>query len=203
MRVYAPDLPGFGRSQVNGQKADVPSLAASLNKWMATVGLGRAVVVANSFGCQIAAHLAASYPQRVRELVLLGPVVEPSARNLATLAARGLVNALREPPSLAAVIARDLCAMGVPRALALLNAMFRDHIEDTLPAVCAPTVIVRGERDPLVSQRWAKTLVRRLADGKLAVIPGAAHALNYNAPDQVASLVRGELQAPLGLSNAS
>ena len=190
MDVYAPDLPGFGKSEAGSWAADVPGLAAGLDRWMDALGLEQALVVGNSLGCQIAARLAGSYPHRARELVLLGPMVEPSARNLFVLAARGLVNAGLEPPSLGAVIMRDLWAIGLPRAFGVLRGMLADRIETTLPAVSVPTTIVRGERDPLVSEPWVHQLCSLLPRYRMVVIPNAGHALNYNAPEQVAALVR-------------
>jgi 2-hydroxy-6-oxonona-2,4-dienedioate hydrolase len=202
-RLYAPDLPGFGKSRSKGGATDVPSLAAALDRWMDVVGLQETIVVANSFGCQISAHLAASYPKRVRKLVLLGPVVDPRACNLLKLAVYGLANVPLEPPSLGAIIARDLWAMGLPRALALLQAMLSNRIELTLPSIDVPTYIVRGERDPLVSQRWADALTSLLPFGTATVIPNAGHALNYNSADRVATLVRSIMRGSQGLARAS
>jgi 2-hydroxy-6-oxonona-2,4-dienedioate hydrolase len=189
-RVFAPDLPGYGRSDKPRGTTDVASLALSLDRWMEAVDLEQAIIVANSFGCQIAARLAATYPARVSELVLLGPMVEPSARNALVLAARGLANVRFEPASLGWIIAQDLWAMGVPRALSLIYTMLTDHIEVTLPHVRARTHIVRGERDTLASRSWIRTLIDVTPIGESAEITGAGHALNYNAPGRVATLVR-------------
>jgi pimeloyl-ACP methyl ester carboxylesterase len=201
--VYAPDLPGYGKSEAGTWGTDVSSLATALDRWMDVVGLEQAVVIANSFGCQIAARLAAAYPNRVRELVLLGPVVEPAARNLAVLAARGLMNAFTEPASLGPIIARDFLAMGPSRALALLQSMLTDRIEDTVQSIAAPTLVVRGQRDTLVSKRWARMLVGLLSFGQLVEISGAGHALNYNAPETVAALVRSSLKETRDVPRAS
>jgi len=202
-RVYAPDLPGHGRSSKLSGKISVSSLAAALDRWMDTLGLEQAIIVANSFGCQIAAHLACTYPARVRELVLLGPVVEPWARNPIVLAAQGLANVPLEPPSLNGIIAEDLWAMGIPRALALLYAMLTDRIEEKLPAVQARTHILRGEHDPLVSQRWVDRLTSLVPRGTSAVISDAGHALNYNSPDRVAPLVRSLIHESCQVARAS
>jgi 2-hydroxy-6-oxonona-2,4-dienedioate hydrolase len=202
-RVYAPDLPGFGRSEKFGGLTETQSLARALDRWMDAVGLEQAIVVANSFGCQIVAHLAAEYPRRVRELVLLGPMVEPSARSILTLAARGLANVPLEPPSLAGIILRDLWAMGIPRALALLRTMLTDRIELTLPRIRARTHVVRGERDPLASRRWVEWLASQTPFGRAVEIEGAGHALNYNASDRVAQLVRNLIHEPCQVARAS
>lgn len=52
-----------------------------------------------------------------------------------------------------------------------------------------PTLIARGEYDPIVPQRWAEEAVRLLPDGRLAVLPGAPHAANFDAPDELAEIV--------------
>ncbi|MFN0071304.1 MAG: alpha/beta fold hydrolase [Chloroflexota bacterium] len=195
-RVYAPDLPGYGLSEKPPGMCSAPALAGALDRWMSALGLEPALVVANSFGCQIAAHLAATYPSRVQELVLLGPMVDPRTRNLLKLVARGLANVPLEPPSLGWIILRDLLAMGIPRALALVWAMLTDRIEETLPRVLAPTLVVRGERDPMVSGEWVEELVQRLPRGRSAVIADAGHALNYNAPGRVACLIQSLIHVP-------
>jgi 2-hydroxy-6-oxonona-2,4-dienedioate hydrolase len=45
-----------------------------------------------------------------------------------------------------------------------------------------PTLVIRGEHDPIVPQQWAEEVCRLLPHGSLVVIPGAAHTLNYTEP---------------------
>ena len=54
-----------------------------------------------------------------------------------------------------------------------------DRIEEKLPYMRVPTLVVRGSRDPIVPQHWAKEATRLLPMGKLSVISGAAHTANY------------------------
>ncbi|HZA20122.1 MAG TPA: alpha/beta hydrolase, partial [Actinomycetota bacterium] len=56
-------------------------------------------------------------------------------------------------------------------------------------SIDVPVLIVRGGRDPIVSQGWAERLTSALPDGRLAVVPGAAHATNFNSADQVVRIV--------------
>ena len=73
------------------------------------------------------------------------------------------------------------------------------RIETKLARVPAPTLVVRGGWDTTVPQRWAEQVTALLPHGRLAVIPRAPHTLNYNAPRQVAQLVRAfldESQSP-------
>ena len=188
-RVWAPDLPGYGRSDKPARVLDVPELADALEAWMRAVGLTRASLVGNSFGCQIVADFAARYPQRVERVVLLGPTVDLRARSLPRTGGRWMIDIPLEPVSLNLVAARDFLDMGPRRTLGAVHHMLRDRIEAKLPLVQAPTLVVRGSRDTIVPQRWAEEATRLLPRGRLAIIPGAAHTLNYNSPGAVARLV--------------
>ena len=176
--VYAPDLPGFGESDKPRRVLAVPELAEALHAWMRAIGLPRAALVANSFGCQIVAELAARHPEAVDRLVLQGPTVDAGARSLPVQVWRTLRNGRMEPPALGRISAVDYAKAGLGRAVRTTRAMMRDRIEDKLPRVRAPTLVVRGSRDPVVPQAWAERVARTLSDGRLVVVEGGAHLAN-------------------------
>jgi 2-hydroxy-6-oxonona-2,4-dienedioate hydrolase len=60
-RVYALDLPGFGKSGKPAHVTGVPGLSDALACWMRKLGLSRTALVGNSMGCQIIAELAARH----------------------------------------------------------------------------------------------------------------------------------------------
>jgi pimeloyl-ACP methyl ester carboxylesterase len=195
-QVYAPDLPGYGKSDKPSRALSVVELADTLAVWIQAVGLGRVSLVGNPFGCQILADLAARYPERVERLVLLGPMGDPRARSFARIAGRWLLNLPFEPVSLDLVAARDFLDMGPRRTVGTICEMLRDRIEAKLPLVRAPTLVVRGSRDPTVPQRWAERVTELLPCGRLAVIGGAPHTVNFNSPVAVARLVCAFLAEP-------
>ena len=55
-----------------------------------------------------------------------------------------------------------------------------------------PVLVVRGQRDPIVSQRWVQELTARLPNGRLVTTRGA-HTPNFSEPDSFASVVRAFL----------
>jgi 2-hydroxy-6-oxonona-2,4-dienedioate hydrolase len=193
-RVYALDLPGFGKSVKPTRVLNVPELADSLAAWMAAAGLDRAVLLGNSFGCQIVVDFAVRYPQRVERAVLAGPTVDPKRRTAHQQAAHWLRNVPLEPVSLGAVLLRDLLDAGPRRVLCTFRHMLEDRIEEKLPHVQVPTLVVRGARDTTVPQRWAEEATRLLPRGRLIVIPGAPHTVNYNAPLELVRVVRPFIQ---------
>src|ERR1700736_2151867 len=54
-RVFAPDLPGFGKSPGPCRVLNVPELAEALLEWTQTRIHGPLVLVGHSFGCQVVA----------------------------------------------------------------------------------------------------------------------------------------------------
>ncbi|HEX7125400.1 MAG TPA: alpha/beta fold hydrolase [Thermodesulfobacteriota bacterium] len=189
-RVYAPDLPGFGASPAPpGRPLDVPELAAALAGFLDAARIGPATFVGNSMGCQVIAELAAGEPARVTRAVLNGPTIDPCARTAVGQIARLLLDALREPPGLVPLVVGDYLRCGPARLWQTFRHALRHPMADTLTRVTAPTVVVRGSRDPLVSRRWAETASRLLPRGRLVELPGVAHAAVYSAPRRLARVV--------------
>lgn len=85
---------------------------------------------------------------------------------------------------------RDYARAGLKRVVQTVKMALKDRIEDKLPHIVAPSLVIRGEHDPIVPQRWAEEVCRLLPHGQLAVIPGGAHTLNYTAPDTFVSAMR-------------
>jgi len=192
--VYVPDLPGFGRSARLAGRPTVPRLADALEAWLGAAGLEQPdVLVGNSFGCQLLVELAARRPERVARLVLVGPTIDSHARSLWRQAARLALDLTREPPGLLAVEALDYTLHVAKSGLAAFVEMLRDPVETKLPHVQAPTLVVRGARDPIVPRAWAEQVAAALPGGRLVEVAGAPHAVNYAAPDELVRLTLGFL----------
>jgi pimeloyl-ACP methyl ester carboxylesterase len=121
-------------------------------------------------------------------LVLVGPTIDRRARSLPRQAARLAVDVLREPLALWALQAFDYGRHVAKTGTAAFVEMVRDRIEEKLPLVEAPTLVVRGARDPIVPRAWAEEVATLLPRGRLVEITGAPHAANYSAADAVAGL---------------
>ena len=188
--VLAPDLPGFGRSGKPRRVLTIPELALALAAWMEALGLAGAALVANSLGCQVVVDLAVRRPELVRALVLSGPTMDPSARKAWVQVGRWIRDWPLERPSLALAHVRDFALAGARRALGTFRHALADRIEEKLPRVQVPSLVVRGERDPIVPQRWADEAARLLPLGRMLVIPGGPHCVNYSTPDAFARAVR-------------
>jgi 2-hydroxy-6-oxonona-2,4-dienedioate hydrolase len=187
--VFVPDLPGFGRSGQPRKPLSIGELASALADLLETVGLERPAFVANSMGCQVVTELAVRRPDCAGPLVLVGPTVDPQRRNARRQLLGGLRDAAREPGSLLARTARDDARFGVGALLATARSALADRIEDRLPLITQPALVVRGERDGFVGQSWAETAAALLPRGQLVVVPRQPHAVHYTRPDLIAGMV--------------
>lgn len=190
-RVYAPDLPGFGKSYDPPATLTIEELADRLAEWMAAVDMPAAFLLGNSVGCQVIIHLAVRHPERVRRAVLQGPTVEPGTR---TFLRQGLRwrrnNKIEQSRAKALVTYRSYADAGIIRALKTFWYAMEDRPEAHLPGMQCPTLVVRGAKDPIISQDWAETVTRLLPDGRLKILPGLAHTINWMGPLELARVTR-------------
>ncbi len=189
--VFAPDLPGFGRSSKPETVLRIPELADALAAWIETLGLRQVVLVGNSLGCQVIADFATRHLHYIRAAVLAGPTMDCNARTAPRQIGRWLRDWTRERPSLAAAHAKDYYEAGLSRAWETFQFALQDRMEEKLSALRVPTLVVRGAHDAIVPQGWAEEVTRRLPQGRLAVIPGGPHVVNYTTPIEFTRIVRG------------
>jgi pimeloyl-ACP methyl ester carboxylesterase len=188
-RVYAPDLPGVGKSDRPPRAMTIPELADALAAWMQAAGLGSAVLVGNSLGCQVIVDFALRYAARLQRVVLVGATIDPEARGALRQIGRGLFDVVAEPPALWPILVHDYLVAGPFRSLQTLRYALQDPIEQKLPQVRAPALVVRGAGDTIVPPRWAEEMTRLLPAARLVVIPGACHAVNFSHPRELARVI--------------
>ncbi|KAF6663930.1 alpha/beta hydrolase [Pantoea vagans] len=183
--VLVPDLPGFGASTLpaSAPVMSVDQQAEALWLWLQHNGFQRAIWVGNSFGCQILAALAVKHPQAVAGLVLQGPTVDRHARSLPRQLWRDWRNGrleTRRPPGPLARI--DYAKAGLRRAFGTMREMMRDHIEHRLTYINAPTLLLRGSRDPVCPARWLDELAALMPHSELITLRDGTHTLHYVYP---------------------
>ena len=185
--VYALDLPGFGKSDKPAKVLSVPELATALLEWMDAAGLPDAHLLGNSFGCQVIVEAAHRHPERVGRLVLTGPALDPAIRTFWKPILRLFQDGLYEPGLVPPTI-YDFLEMGPRRVWGTYQAALADCIEDKLPSLHMPVLLVRGERDPIANARWLERMAGLLPNVQTRTLPRAPHALAFSDPEEVARL---------------
>jgi pimeloyl-ACP methyl ester carboxylesterase len=195
--VAALDLPGFGLSDEPGRVLDTRELADALGGWLAATGAGPVALLGNSYGCQVIVDLVARRPEVAAALVLTGPTVDPAARSATRQVLRWLADVPRENPAQGPILLRDARDAGARRLLGTLRNAVRDRIEEKLPAVPVPTLVVRGGSEPIVPAGWAAQATALLPRGELAVLPGSPHNSGYAAAAHLTATVEEFLERVL------
>jgi pimeloyl-ACP methyl ester carboxylesterase len=206
-RVVAPDLRGFGRSQVPEDRSaySMEAFADDVAGLLDHLGLGRVVVVGLSIGGYIAFSLLRRHRPRVAALVLADTrdrpdspeVAERRTRQQAALSQGGkaaVVDELlaglagdstrRDHPEVVARIRALMEPAAAPALIGALEAMKqRPDASGELYAIGVPTLFVVGDEDAGSPPDVARAMHEEVPGSQLEIVPGAGHVSNLAAPD--------------------
>jgi pimeloyl-ACP methyl ester carboxylesterase len=197
--VYAPDLPGFGRSE-RPRDADygVPMQAEAVRSFMAAVGLSRARVAGISMGGWIVARLAGEHPELVERLVVVAPAgmrpLETAPIPVDVLfpqdedGVRRLIAAVRhKPPPAPSFLARDILARKLREEWIIRRTIDsmrpgRDWLNGTLGRAQMPVLVVWGRQDALIPVAYAEPLRAEFEHAELALLDDCGHVPMADCP---------------------
>jgi pimeloyl-ACP methyl ester carboxylesterase len=189
-RAHLVELPGFAGSGEPTRRLDVPGYAAAVVEWLDAVELGAVVLAGHSSGTQVAARAAVSAgARRVAAVVLASPTVAPVARPLPRMLLRWQLDGRHEPPGLTGSHLREWRRAGVRGLLHLVRVHLRDRIEESVPAMTVPLLVLRGADDRLTTTQWARGLAAAAPSGRYQELPGA-HTFLWADPGSWSEPVR-------------
>lgn len=204
--VYAPDLPGHGRSATLDGEITLARYADAVTRFLDAVGIDRAVVVGHSMGGGVALLLALDEPGRVAGLVLVGTGARLGvARETMELLERDSAAAVERicrlaygPTAPDAMVTRAITEMRKTPPEVLLGdfrACQAFDVRGRLGEIRAPALVVVGESDALTPLRFSAFLAERIAGASLVTVPGAGHMLPVEAGGAFASALRSFVRA--------
>lgn len=136
-------------------------------------------------GAQVVVDTAARHP--VSGLVLLGPVVDERASTLWQQAMRLFRDTFHETPGANWTVFTDYLRTGIRWFATELPTMLSYRIEQQLPRVHAPVLIIRGAKDTVAPEGWAHALARRSSHSRVVSVSGAAHVVQHTRAAAVAA----------------
>ena len=138
-KVFAPDLPGFGKSDKPATaRYGIPYFARIIDRYMASRRIRQATVVGTSMGGRVALEMALSYPSRVARLVVVNslglgrPRIQPYypvmlMPRLGETVLHGMKHGLRWAPS---PVIRNLAARFIGARGNLEKTMSDEYLAD-------------------------------------------------------------------------
>lgn len=176
-------------------------LAEPLVEALVAEDLRGVVLVGQSVGAQLAAHVAAAVPDRTRLLVLQGPVFDPRWRTVPAALRRWSMDVPRERPSLLWSEGPEWLRAGATTVRHVLRLALADALEETLAPYAGEVAVVVGARDTLSTRVWTRTLATRAS--LHLELPGLPHSTPHADPDGFARVLLDLAHSPLTVGGAA
>ncbi|MQA91610.1 MAG: alpha/beta fold hydrolase [Gemmatimonas sp.] len=198
-RIVAPDVLSHGQSSPPASIFTIHHHARSMFLLLDELGIDRVAVAGNSMGAQIAAEMAATRPDRVDRLILVGcPAWESHRERLRYLDMRspmigndGLPRVQgapdisgRTPPSNPSTPRSDL-------GIWYLNSVWAVSSFDIVPRLSlirSPTLVVYGSDDWLLPT--STTLMRGIEHAVEVIVPEGGHIVPRIKPNELAEAIK-------------
>ncbi len=189
-RVIAPDLPGHGHTPPPADEPlSIGAMARAVRTLLDELGIAEAHVLGSSMGGAVALRLTLDTPERVSRLVLYrahytkDPTLYRHTLEIANpdrwrqLGLDKWLSTLHAPQG-----GPDAWQQVIRRVADLFNPETTDHRHtlDDLRRITAPTLIIVGDRDPLVPLDAALDMYRAIPTSALWVLPNATHITAAN-----------------------
>jgi pimeloyl-ACP methyl ester carboxylesterase len=204
--VYMPAHPGFARSEGLDRIDTIADLVFHYIDLMDTLGLERPHIAGLSLGGWLAAELAVHQAHRVAKLVLIDAVgirVESAPpipdifmppisgmRKLVFADPEGeLAMTMMPDKPTPAMIELALSARAAAARVSWNPYLHDPRLRERLYRIKAPTLIVWGEKDILVSPEYGKAYLEGIKGAKMVTIRNAAHVPVYEQPDETSSVI--------------
>lgn len=214
-RVLAPDMLGYGRAPAPSPAWTIDEETRHLERVLDLGRNERVHLVAHSLGGMFALYLLRALGARVRQLTLIDPVVVSVLRETREESAYAEMEAqyqrfmsLVDQPAAAAEAfvehwsgegswewigdkARAVITSLVPKLKLEMIAARSDRTPlRELIAAHPETTVVVGEETRIAPLATSHQLARAL-DGRMVVVPGAAHMIPLTHPEAVAEAIQG------------
>ena len=203
-RVIAPDLRGYGESEVAADKTTLTDFAQDIAALLDELGAEQIILGGLSMGGQIVLEFYRLFAPRVRALILADTFAQldkpPQKQNRYDTADRllreGMENyatetlpkmvapqTIREQPNVAAHVLEMMRTTNPKGAAAALRgrAERRDYT-DLLPQINVPTLVIVGREDEFTPVSDAEFMRERIAASQMIVIENAGHLPNMEQP---------------------
>lgn len=195
--VYAPDLPGFGKTPLAPEGTNFSTHVLYLERFLDVLGYPRVTLVGNSLGGWIATRFAVEHPERVDRLYLL---------NSAGLRRENLHSPYAEDRVAARRLLWQMLGFSLPVPKFVLDAYVRnsqtpayagfirgydprEELDSVLADVQVPTTIIWGEQDNLLPLVCAHDLHSGITNSELVLLPRVGHIPQLQAPGKVARII--------------
>jgi len=203
-QVLAPDLPGYGKSTRPEWARHPRDLSILIAQWLCAEGIERPHLIGAGFGGWVAAELATMQPTSLASLTLVGSagMLPREGRILdqfliahrdyvsAAFHASGAYERLFGTELEEAQLERWDRDREMTTRVSWKPYMLNRRLGPLLAGVRAPTLVVHGEHDGIVPRCCSDDYAAKIPGARLEIAGGCGHAIDLEAPQVLAKLVR-------------
>lgn len=216
-RVIAPDLRGFGESEIPNDTSGMAQFAGDLIALLDLLGIDQAVICGLSMGGYISLAIAESFPERMLGLVLSNTrsakdtyAVRQNRYNTAEKvisAGNGFLaddmvgnllsgKTVEGNPDLVAFVHDMILRQSSAGIYAALRGMAeRKDRTFLLSDIEVPTMVIAGKEDSIIPFFESERLVKSLPIGYLEVIEDSGHLSNLEQPERYNEILEKYLES--------
>lgn len=202
-RVIAIDTPGYGSSDKPHRQPTVQEYAKALIEVLDSLSIRKAHFLGHHSGGILAFEIAGKYPERVGKLIISGPIFINKALRSRNLSAKqwhvkpdgshltkkwNKLSAWTQKPSLVNRILTDILRAGETSEYGHL-ACAKYRMEETLPLVKAPTLLLVGTKDRFLKPENYGIMLSTIPKATKKVIDGGGVFQPNERPEEVARLL--------------
>ncbi|HSF83576.1 MAG TPA: alpha/beta hydrolase [Anaerolineales bacterium] len=203
-RTYALDFWGFGESGKKRDSYAVQDFVSLVEQFMEKLGIVEAPLVGHSMGGTVSLSVAIQYPQRVRQVVVIGsPIVGSSLSILLKLFGRRLVASIvyhnlwvlklgfrllapfyTRDPRWPEMMNRDLSRTTLESFLTSIASLHRTDLRPSLNKINIPVMGMYGDRDIVVHPNQWIPMQRGIPHARIELFKKAGHFIMLDEPLQ-------------------
>ena len=187
-RVIALAIPGFGETPADPRLATLADFATLLNRAVAALGLERYSLMGHGLGAGLALAMALARPDPVDAIVLIAPVAIRPTRPAGGKVGSDMLYVHPERHGAAEPLPASVAALQAETASLLFRAFEDEAFEAGLKALQVPVLSLFGTVDQVTPTDLARLYRTALPSSYIAMVYDAAHAIDAERPEAVASI---------------
>ncbi|MEO0972245.1 MAG: alpha/beta hydrolase [Pseudomonadota bacterium] len=207
-RVIVPDLPCAARSD-NDPNASMESMASDMLAVLDALGVQQARVMGHSMGTIVCQHMTAMAPERVQDLVLLGPLAQPPEPARGALADRAGLARKDGMTSIADTIADVALSAATKAELPDVQGFVREMVmrqdaegyalscealsraqQADPSAIGCRCLLITGDEDKVAPPANVQALGEQLSHAQVDILDGCGHWTLNEKPSQVMASIK-------------
>lgn len=203
-KVIRLDLPGSARSELGNEALSIQLYVKAIEDVLDALNITKLHLAAHSMGTIVAAHFASKYPERVKSLVLFGPLLAPPDKGRPGINARAALARKKRHEGMqdiADAIVKGATSQETKNGHPAILALVRESIMRQSPEgyaqscealaqaqsaavelITAPVLLITGDQDGVAPPAAVGKYSDCLQDSRVVIFEGCGHWQTFEKP---------------------